>query len=166
MRIAQLFCCFAELSLLLHCETVLIIKRKDKMKKTFNLFVALMAVVVMASCAGKKSTDALNGEWSVVSVGELVVPDSVDAFMGFDVAEQLVYGCAGCNQLTGALPAEVNPEVPMFSAMGSTRMMCADMTVEDALLPALGQVVDFKVEGDNLYLIDASGTTIVTLAKR
>ena len=136
------------------------------MKRVTNLFVALMAVVVMFSCTGKKSLDVLGGEWNVVSVGELVVPDSVDAFLGFDIAEQLVYGCTGCNQLTGALPAEVNPEVPMFAAMGSTRMMCADMTVEDAMLPALGQVVDFEVEGDNLYLLDAEGATIISLAKR
>ena len=136
------------------------------MKKAFNLFVALMAVVVMASCAGKKNFDALNGEWNVVSVGEMAVPDSVDAFMGFDIAKQLVYGSTGCNQLTGALPAEVNPEMPIFAAMGSTRMMCVDMTVEDALLPALGQVVDFKVEGDNLYFLNAAGTTVVSLEKR
>lgn len=136
------------------------------MKKAFNLFVALMAVVVMASCAGKKNFDALNGEWNVVSVGEMAVPDSVDAFMGFDIAKQLVYGSTGCNQLTGALPAEVNLEMPIFAAMGSTRMMCVDMTVEDALLPALGQVVDFKVEGDNLYFLNAAGTTVVSLAKR
>ena len=136
------------------------------MKKVTNLFVALMAVVVMVSCAGKKSFNALNGEWNVVSVGELVVPDSVDAFLGFDIAEQLVYGCTGCNQLTGALPAEVSPEVPMFAAMGSTRMMCTDMTVEDALLPALGQVVDFKVEGNNLYLLNAEENTVVSLVKR
>ncbi len=136
------------------------------MKRVTNLFVALMAVVAMVSCTGKKSLDVLGGEWNVVSVGELVVPDSVDAFLGFDIAEQLVYGCTGCNQLTGALPAEVNPKVPIFAAMGSTRMMCADMTVEDAMLPALGQVVDFKVEGDNLYLLDAEGATIISLAKR
>ena len=120
----------------------------------------------MFSCTGKKSLDVLGGEWNVVSVGELVVPDSVDAFLGFDIAEQLVYGCTGCNQLTGALPAEVNPEVPMFAAMGSTRMMCADMTVEDAMLPALGQVVDFKVEGDNLYFLNANGDAVMSLAKR
>lgn len=136
------------------------------MKSVSKLFVALMAAFVMASCADKKGFDALNGEWDVVSVGEMSVPDSVDAFLGFDVAEQLVYGCTGCNQLTGALPAEVSPEAPLFAAMGSTRMMCADMTVEDALLPALGEVVDFKVEGDNLYLLDAAGTTTVVLAKR
>ena len=136
------------------------------MKKVINLFVALLAVVVMASCAEKKSFDVLGGEWHVVTIGELSVPDSVDAFIGFNLAEQIVYGSTGCNHLTGALPAEVNPEVPMFAAMGSTRMMCTDMTIEDAMLPALGQVVDFKVEGDNLYLLDAAGATVMALLKR
>ena len=136
------------------------------MKKVINLFVALVAVVVMASCADKKGFDVLGGEWNVVTIGELSVPDSVDAFIGFDIAEQLVYGCTGCNQVTGALPSEVNPEVPMFAAMGSTRMICADMAIEDAMLPALGQVVDFKVEGNNLYLLDAAGATVMSLVKR
>lgn len=136
------------------------------MKKVTNLFVALMAVVAMVSCADKKGFEVLHGEWDVVSIGEMAVPDSADAFIGFDVVEQIVYGCTGCNQLTGALPAEVSPEVPMFAAMGSTRMMCPDMTIEDAMLPALGQVVNFKVEGDNLYLLDTAGATIMSLVKR
>ena len=136
------------------------------MKKVMNLFVVVMAVVAMASCAEKKSLEVLGGEWNVVSVGELVVPDSVDAFIGFDLVEQIVYGCTGCNQLTGAMPAEVKPEMPMFAALGSTRMMCADMTIEDAMLPALGQVVDFNVEGDNLYLLGVDGATLLSLQKR
>ena len=50
--------------------------------------------------------------------------------------------------------------------MGSTRMLCADMTVENAMLPALESVVDFKVEGDNLYFLNADGATVITLVKR
>lgn len=136
------------------------------MKKVFSLFVSAMALCVMVSCAEKKTFEVLNGEWNVVSVGDFAVPDSVDAFVGFNVPEQLVYGFTGCNHLTGALPAEVNASVPMFAALGSTRKMCPDMTVEDALLPALGQVVDFKVDGDKLSFLDAAGATVVSLEKR
>lgn len=125
-----------------------------------------MAAFVMVSCAEKKTFEAINGEWNVVTIGEMAVPDSVDAFVGFNVAEQLVYGNAGCNHLTGTLSAEVSPEVPMFAALGSTRMWCADMAVENALLPALSQVVDFKVDGNNLYFLDAAGSTVVSLEKR
>ncbi len=136
------------------------------MKKVTNLFVALMAAFVVVSCAEKNRLEVLDGEWGVVSVGDMAVPDSVGAFMGFDIAEQLIYGFTGCNQLTGALPTAINPQTPMFAAMGSTRRMCVDMTVEDALLPALGQVVGFNVDGNNLYLLDAAGATVVSLQKR
>ena len=134
------------------------------MKK--NLIFVVMSLLVMSACGEKKNFDVLNGEWDVLSVGELAIPDSVEAFLGFNITKQLVYGSTGCNQLTGALPVEVNPEVPMFAAMGSTRRMCADMTVEDALLPALGQVVNFKVEGNQLQLIDGVGKVVVVLQKR
>jgi hypothetical protein len=30
----------------------------------------------------------------------------------------------------------------------------------------LGQAVDFKVDGDALYLLDAAGNTVVSLQKR
>ncbi len=136
------------------------------MRKVCNLLVAAMAMFVMGSCHEKKSFDSLGGEWDVVSIGEMAVPDSVGAFMGFDIAGQLVYGSTGCNQLTGALPAEVDPETPMFAAMGSTRMMCADMAVEDAMLPALGRVVDFKVDGTSLCFLDVAGNTVMLLEKR
>lgn len=134
------------------------------MKK--NLILVMMTLCMMTACGEKKSFDMLGGEWNVVSVGDMIVPDSADAFLGFDIAEQLVYGSTGCNQLTGSLPAELNPEVSMFAAMGSTRRMCADMSVEDALLPALGQAVDFRVDGNTLYLLDAASNIVVTLQKR
>lgn len=136
------------------------------MKRMLNWCVALVAMFVLVNCAEKSRFEALEGDWRVVSVGELLVPDSVDAFMGFNVAEQLVYGCTGCNHLTGALPTEANPSSPLFANMGSTRMLCADMAIEDAMLPALAKVVDFKVEGDNLYFLNAEGATVITLAKR
>ncbi len=138
-------------------------KRKDMMKK--NLILAVVALIVMAACNEKKTMDALSGEWNVVAIGEMAVADSVDAFMGFDMNEKVVYGSTGCNQLTGAMPEAVSDE-PLFAALGSTRRMCHDMSVEDAMLPALGAVVDFKVDGDKLYLLDAAGNTVMSLQKR
>lgn len=138
-----------------------------KMKNVIKLFVAAMAVMVMASCGEKKqSLDLLAGEWNVVSVGELVVPDSVGAFLGFDLTEHMVYGNAGCNQLTGAMPQDVDGVQPLFASLGCTQRMCADMSVEQALLPALGCVVDFKVEDDTLSLLDTEGNVMVSLSRR
>lgn len=134
------------------------------MKK--NLVLGMMALCLMTACGGKKSLEVLGGEWNVVSVGDMAVPESADAFLGFNIAEQLIYGSTGCNQLTAALPTELNPDVSLFAAMGSTRRMCADMSVEDALLPALAQAVDFRIDGDSLYLLDAAGNTVAVLKRR
>ena len=136
------------------------------MKKITILFVAVIAMMAMTGCNEKKTIETLNGEWSVTTIGEMAVPDSVDAFMGFNLEEKTIYGSTGCNQLTGSLPTEITPKVPLFAAMGSTRMMCADMTFEDAMLPALGTVVDFKLNGNTLLLLNADGQTVMTLEKR
>ncbi len=136
------------------------------MKRMLNLCVALLAAYVMVSCTEKKDFEVLNGEWNVVSVGEMSIPDSVDVFMGFNAAEQLVYGNTGCNYLTGVLPSKVDPSTPLFATIGSTRKWCNDMAIEDAMIPALMDVVDFKVEEDTLWLLNAEGTATLTLVKR
>ena len=64
------------------------------MKK--NLILAVMAALMMVSCAEKKSFETLNGEWGVVTIGDLAIADSIDAFIGFDVAEQMIYRSNGC----------------------------------------------------------------------
>ena len=80
------------------------------MKRVIHLFVAAMAVMAMASCNEKKTLEALGGEWDVVAIGEMAVPDSVGAFMGFDLAEKerrawrlsslLGYVCVRCYAIT------------------------------------------------------------------
>lgn len=134
------------------------------MKK--NLILAAMTLILMTACNEKKDMNMINGTWTVVAIGEMSVPDSADAFIDFDVEKKLIYGSTGCNQLTGTMPESVSADVPLFAAVGSTRKMCHDMTIEDAMLPALGTVVDFKVEEDNLYLLDAAGNTAISLQKR
>lgn len=139
----------------------------DKMKRVLtSVCAALVVALVVVGCVEKKRTDVLGGEWSVVSIGELVVPDSVGAFLGFEVSEQLVYGFTGCNQLTGNLLSEVDASTPLFASLGGTLMMCADMTIEKALLSELPRVVDFNIDGDLLYLLDDTGVAVVALAKR
>ena len=129
------------------------------------VFFAMTAMLLMTGCRHTKGLDALQGEWSIVSIEALNVPDSVDAFMGFDVAEKSIYGNAGCNAILGTLPDELG-EMPLFAALGSTQRMCADMAVETALFDVLGRVYIFSVDGDMLYLLDADDKVTVVLKKR
>lgn len=136
------------------------------MKKKFCLFVSAIILFAMSSCGERKSIEMLAGEWNVISVGEMQIPDSVDAFIGFDVAKYLVYGSTGCNRLVAELPTKVNAGIPLFSTIGSSHKMCADMSVEKALLPAMEEVVDFIIDDNKLYLLDTIGDTVVWLERR
>ena len=51
--------------------------------------------------------------------------------------------------------------------MGSTRMMCKDMTTETMVLGALQKVKTFKVDKKgNLLLTNEKGNTIIELTKK
>ena len=54
-----------------------------------------------------------------------------------------------------------------LGAMGSTRMMCPDMTTERNVLSALAQVKGYKKAGkDKLYLCNASNRPVIALEKK
>ena len=111
----------------------------------------------------------LGGEWSVVSIdGKTINAATADTppYMGFDVSARNVYGNAGCNLLTGALDFNESQGTINLNSIGSTRMMCADMTVEDALLGALRHVRKYSVKGDTLSLNNSSGKAVVTLVRK
>ena len=146
------------------------------MKKITTALAAAAAVAIMASCAASNvaSTEkALNGEWNVAAIDgqSITVPEGQDApFIGFKTAEKQVYGSTSCNRLTGGLNADMKKKTIDFGVLGSTRMMCKDMALEDKLLNALGKVDKFDIEkgrgGDQLLLLDESGKAVVTLSRK
>lgn len=126
----------------------------------------------LASCAtGSKTSGmaSLEGEWSVVSIdGEkVIVPEHQDApFIGFDMEKKHIYGSTSCNRLTGGLNIDEKRSAIDFSAMGSTRMMCPDMKIEDGLLNAFGRVKTYEVKKDVMKLKDANGKPVIELKKK
>ena len=139
------------------------------MKKNFAL--AALAAAVMMSCGSTKSVGdatALNGEWNIMEVNGSKV-DKADVeeapFLGFDAKDNNVYGCTGCNRLSGGL--DVVDGKFDWSKLACTRMMCADMTNETKVLQALSQVKWFKKGAKGtLELTDGKGKTVMTLAPK
>ena len=137
-------------------------------------FLAAACVAAMAaSCCGPKnaaSVSALDGEWKITEVeGEpaSAIKSENEAYIGFNAKDKLVFGCTGCNRLTGALNADAKTGTIDFSAMGSTRMMCRDMDMEQKVLGALSKVSKFSMKGKSkLNLADKDGKTVVKLEKR
>lgn len=145
-------------------------KCNDNMNK--NIFYAAMAATLLASCSTAEKTTslaALNGEWNIEKIEGKSIDKSLsenEAFLGFDTAKKSVYGSTGCNRLTGSFDIDAN-NVLDLSKMGSTRMMCKDMTTETMVLEALQKVKTFKVDKKgNLLLTNEKGNAVIELAKK
>ena len=141
------------------------------MNKKLNY--ALIAVgLMMTSCgtARKAPVSELGGEWNVVSVmGDKVnVPEgSEQPYFGFDTANGRLFGTAGCNRIMGSFDPKGADGTIDLSRIASTRMMCPDMSLENAILQACGTVTSFKVANDGeVELCDAAGKSVITLQRR
>lgn len=91
-----------------------------------------------------------NGEWNIIEVnGSAIVPAENQElpFIGFDTATGKVYGNSGCNRMMGSIDLNSKPGTIDMSRLGSTRMACPDMTTEQNVLNALGQVKSYKKTG-------------------
>ena len=111
-----------------------------------------------------------SGAWLVSAVrrDDQLVPPVVGTSLTADFDESgRVSGSAGCNRYAAAYTAS-DIEI-RISAAASTRMFCADppgvMEQEAAFLAALAEAASFKVAGESLQLLDASGSVLVTLAR-
>lgn len=140
------------------------------MNKAF-LIGSIMAAAVVTSCSSVHNmpVNDLSGEWNVVKIEnkDVTVVDGAEVpYLAFDVVNNRLFGCAGCNRIIGGLKATDAGAIDL-SNMGTTLMMCPDMTLEENLLAALNQVKEFGVDKDGqLVLMDEKQHHMVTLAKR
>ena len=79
------------------------------MKKLSTMGVALLAIVLASSCGSSKNalqTSALEGEWNIITVNGKEATADKDVFIGLNLKENRVYGCAGCNRIMGAIQVD------------------------------------------------------------
>ena len=140
------------------------------MKKMNVMLMSVLASgLLMMSCGSAKkyvSIADLAGEWVIVEVNDKSVSAEETPFLGFDVNEGQLYGNAGCNSLMANFDLSKTSGELTFDAIGSTKRMCADMAMEDAILQALGEVRSFALDGENLKLNNADGKELMELKKR
>lgn len=139
--------------------------------KNILMMGAFVTAMAVTSCSTVKEmpADDLSGEWNVVEIeGKTVqtVEEQEIPFMAFDVVNARVFGSAGCNRIFGQLYTGEKGSID-FSSLAATRMMCPDMSNEDALLVALNQVKRFGINNEGqLVLMDGHNREMVTLDKR
>lgn len=103
-----------------------------------------------------------NTYWKLVRLGGApveVAERQREPNLIFALHEMRVSGSGGCNRIAG--PFELDGEKLRLRRLASTRMACASgMQQEDCFLRALGTVERYRINGNHLDLIDASGTVV------
>lgn len=143
------------------------------MKKVFVSLCIAGALMGLSSCGSTKNAatlSSISGEWNIIEVnGTAVVPAPGQEFpfIGFNTKDGKVYGNSGCNRLMSSFDVNAKPGTISLGALGSTRMACPDMTVEQNVLAALGQVKMYKKLGkENIALCASSNRPLVVLQKK
>ena len=127
--------------------------------KTINIFTLLTAlffVILISGCSGTKGTTGskLEGiEWKLESLnGKTVALKSGSSItLSFDGTTAKIGGTAVCNKYFGGYTK--TDETVVFSAIGSTKMMCDDNLNESDYFSMLGSVDSYKISGGKLTLM-------------
>ncbi len=122
-----------------------------------------LAAVLLAGCATKQPPpeNALaGGEWRLASLnGESVGADS-GATLAFP-SNTSVSGSGGCNNFVGAVAA--NQGRIALGQLAATRKACPGpvMQREDDYLAALSRATGYRLDGEDLVLLDATGASVL-----
>lgn len=108
----------------------------------------------------------IKGKWRIINVFDESIPVSDEVlFLNFDTENSRLSAFAGCNRLSGAIEC-VGKNTLTISNVASTRMACPDMTTEENVFTALGEVRSFGVSlNGNLLLFSAGGNVVMELVR-
>lgn len=143
------------------------------MRKVLVSVLMACAALVMVSCGTSKEVaplSSINGEWNIIEInGSAVVPAQGQElpFIGFDTTTGKVFGYSGCNRMMGSFDVNAKAGTIDLGGLASTRMACPDMTTEQNVLSALGQVKGYKKMGKhNIALCNAANRPVLLLEKK
>ena len=140
------------------------------MKKLKTMGAATVALIMASSCGSSRNalqTSALEGDWNIMTVNGQKAEAEKAPYIGMDLQKKRLYGCAGCNRIMGSLQIDsLQAGRLSFAQIGSTRMLCANMETERAVLEALDQVAEYEGTEEELTLTDDKGHALLTLSKR
>ena len=114
----------------------------------------------------KDSRFDLQGEWKLVSMGEMVITSEAQPTLKLNISEMKVNGSDSCNTFMGSIETLTDKEL-IFGDLASTLMLCAEkMEVADAFGMAMQKVRQYQLKGDQLLLTDEQGGVLLTFAKK
>ena len=132
-------------------------------------FGLIAMAVVLISCGSSDQKEKLmptlsNAEWQAVSIGGMNlkdVPMDERPTLKFNGEDYTVGGSTGCNNFNSNYKVAPEAGTLTFGMMTITKKACPDMKVEDAFTDALEKTTSFRIEGNNLQLMSASGVELL-----
>lgn len=125
----------------------------------------VLGVMCMSCCSNKYAAANISGDWKIDNVlGAEVNATEETPFISFQKEESRFYGNTGCNSFFGEYTTTENKEDITLSNVGSTKKLCADMSVEDAIFSAFAQVASVKYDDAKMQLKDANGNVLMELS--
>lgn len=107
---------------------------------------------------------ALTNIWKVLEVGEIKDPKSFKTgealIFEFNKTAGTYFGDMGCNSVRGAIK-EADAEKLVLGPGASTMMACPDMAPELAIGQALITTRKYKIDSNQLHLMDSLGTVLM-----
>lgn len=143
------------------------------MFKKSNIFLTIFVSVlslVLISCSSTKglevskvSQDLENTKWELVSLNQKEIKKfNKIASINFE-KDNKVFGNLGCNNFFGTYKVNsINLEI---GQVGSTMMMCLDMSVENEYSKVLQNVKSYKIKENNLMFFDENSKEIAKFKK-
>lgn len=132
-----------------------------------NLLI-VVSLTLFVACGSVKENiekrDILeNSSWKVIELKGLKVEKSEKiAKINFE-KDSKIYGNLGCNSFLGAYKTDTKSL--NFDKVGSTMMMCQDMTTEQNFLEVLNRTNSYKIEGDLLMFFDKKNRLLAKMQK-
>lgn len=125
----------------------------------------VLGVMCMSCCSNKYAAANISGDWKIDKVlGTEVIVAEETPFISFQTEEARFYGTTGCNSFFGEFKTSDNKEDFMLTNVGSTKKLCEDMSVEDAIFSAFAQVASVKYDDAKMQLKDANGNVLMELS--
>ncbi|GAB1465713.1 hypothetical protein MASR2M54_12130 [Aliarcobacter cryaerophilus] len=144
------------------------------MFKKSNFFLTILILILGLALNSFSSTKGLetasnnqvlkNTKWELKSLNKKDIKKVEKvAIINFE-KENKVFGNLGCNSLFGKV--DIKPNNINISKVGSTMMMCSDMSVERDYMEVLNTVTTYKIDGNSLIFFDKNNKEIARFIKR
>ncbi len=120
-----------------------------------RVFLSLCTVVVLASCGtmASSSSSKVGKSQPSISATKWVLADNVKGKTPtLNIDGVKVTGNAGCNNYFGTLATDVASGSFMASQLGSTKMACENMSVEQNFMSMMQKANKYVVSGTTLEL--------------